>query len=114
MEEDVLPRGNQEFDVLTWWGNDFKFPTLRKIARDVLSIPVSTVASESAFSTSGRVVTPHRSKLHPKTVEALMCARSWLLASESESKGGNSNEFASVVDDMDVDGSQSCVAVVED
>ncbi|KAH7867443.1 hypothetical protein Vadar_033479 [Vaccinium darrowii] len=29
-------------------------------------------------------------------------------------RGGNSNEFASVVDDMDVDGSQSCVTVVED
>ncbi|KAH7858429.1 hypothetical protein Vadar_023784 [Vaccinium darrowii] len=28
--------------------------------------------------------------------------------------GGNSNEFTSVVDDVDVDGSQSCVTVVED
>ncbi|KAI8531946.1 hypothetical protein RHMOL_Rhmol11G0175200 [Rhododendron molle] len=112
LEEDVIPRGNQDFDVLAWWKNDMKFPTLRVIARDVLSIPVSTVAPESAFSTSGRVVTPHRSRLHPKTIEALMCARSWLLAHESE--GNNSNEFASVLDDMDVDSSQSCVTMVED
>ena len=25
-----------------------------------------------------RFVSPHRSMLHPKTVEALMCAQSWL------------------------------------
>ncbi|KAF7127274.1 hypothetical protein RHSIM_Rhsim11G0144400 [Rhododendron simsii] len=112
LEEDVIPRGNPDFDVLAWWKNDMKFPTLRVLARDVLSIPVSTVASESAFSTSGRVVTPHRSRLHPKTIEALMCSRSWLLALESE--GDNSNEFASVVDDMDVDSYHSCVSVVED
>ncbi|KAF7132163.1 hypothetical protein RHSIM_Rhsim09G0207300 [Rhododendron simsii] len=112
LEEDVIPRANQDFDVLAWWKNDMKFPTLRVIARDVLSIPVSTVASKSAFSTSGRVVTPHRSRLRPKTKEALMCARSWLLAHESE--GNNSNEFASVLDDMDVDSSQSCVTMVED
>ncbi|KAF7150143.1 hypothetical protein RHSIM_Rhsim02G0120200 [Rhododendron simsii] len=110
LEEDVIPRGNQDFDVLAWWKNDMKFLTLRVIARDV--IPVFTVASESAFSTSERVVTPHRSRLHPKTIEALMCARSWLLAHESE--GNNSNEFASVLDDMDVNSSQSCVTVAED
>ncbi|KAJ4722279.1 Peroxidase [Melia azedarach] len=48
------------------------------IARDILAIPVSTVASESAFSTAGRVVSPHRNRLHPNTVEALMCSQSWL------------------------------------
>jgi len=48
------------------------------MARDLLAIPVSTVASESAFSTSGRLISPHRSRLHPTTLEALMCARTWL------------------------------------
>ena len=65
---------------MSWWKtNGFKYPTLQKIARDILAIPISTVASESAFSTSGRLVSPHRSRLHPKTLEALMCAQSWLL-----------------------------------
>ncbi|RVW94116.1 Zinc finger BED domain-containing protein RICESLEEPER 2 [Vitis vinifera] len=39
---------------------------------------ISTVASESAFSTGGRMVSKHRSRLHPNTLEALMCAQSWL------------------------------------
>ena len=48
-----------------------------KIARDVLAIPVTTVASESVFSTSGRIISPHRSRLAPSMVEALMCMQAW-------------------------------------
>ncbi|RVW83998.1 hypothetical protein CK203_047316 [Vitis vinifera] len=48
------------------------------IVRDIYAIPVSTVASESTFSTCGRMVSKHRSRLHPDTLEALMCAQSWL------------------------------------
>ncbi|KAG8369152.1 hypothetical protein BUALT_Bualt15G0121600 [Buddleja alternifolia] len=78
LEESVLPR-TSEFDVLSWWKtNGVKYPNLQKMAKDILAIPVSTVASESAFSTSGRLVSPHRNRLHPSTLEALMCARRWL------------------------------------
>lgn len=45
---------------------------------NTLQSTVSTVASESAFSASGRLISPHRSRLHPDTIEALMCAQSWL------------------------------------
>ncbi|GMY21390.1 zinc finger BED domain-containing protein RICESLEEPER 2-like [Fagus crenata] len=34
---------------------DSFYPTLQRLARDILAIPVTTVASESAFSTSGRL-----------------------------------------------------------
>ena len=49
------------------------------IARDILAIPVSTVASESAFSTGDRVISPHRSSLHVMVVEALMCLQHWMI-----------------------------------
>ena len=55
------------------------------IVHDIYAIPVSTVASDSAFSMGGRVVSKHRSKLHPDSLEALMCAQSWLW----KEKGGN-------------------------
>ncbi|WJZ82843.1 hypothetical protein VitviT2T_002568 [Vitis vinifera] len=75
LEEFILPR-NSNFDVLSWWKtNGLKYPTLQMIVRDIYVIPVSTVASESAFSTSGRVVSKHRSRLHPDTLETLIVAR---------------------------------------
>ncbi|KAL4651936.1 hypothetical protein ACB092_01G196900, partial [Castanea dentata] len=62
----------------------FDYPTLERIARDILAIPMTIVASGSAFSTSGRLLSPHRSRLHHDTLEALMCGQSWLW---SELKG---------------------------
>ncbi|KAJ9557176.1 hypothetical protein OSB04_011790 [Centaurea solstitialis] len=56
---------NIELDILSWWKtNGFKYPTLQKIARDILAIPISTVASESAFSTSGRLKLVRKSLRH--------------------------------------------------
>ena len=81
------------FDILDFWKKDFKYPTLRMIARDILAIPVSTVASESAFSMGGWVVGPHRSRLHAKTVEALMCLQNWMIGGMK----GNMYFFASFI-----------------
>ena len=44
-------------------------------------VPVSTVASESTFSTSGRVLDLFQSSLTPKMVEALICGQNWLRSS---------------------------------
>ncbi|CAN0903612.1 Putative AC transposase, partial [Linum grandiflorum] len=55
-----------------------KYPTLHDIARDLHAIPITSVASGAAFSLGGRLLDPHRSRLDPSTVEALMCARSWI------------------------------------
>uniref|UniRef100_A0A803MQT2 Transposase n=1 Tax=Chenopodium quinoa TaxID=63459 RepID=A0A803MQT2_CHEQI len=57
----------EELDALTWWGIDgHRYPVLKCIARDILVVPLSTVASESAFSTGGRTLDPFRSSLTPK------------------------------------------------
>lgn len=71
-----------EFDILSWWkSNQARYPVLSRLARDVLAIQVSTVASESAFSSSGRIVNKFRSRLEPEAVEALVCTKDWYIAS---------------------------------
>ena len=78
IDEGVLKR-NEDFYILALWkSNGLKYPTLQRIAKDNLVIPIITVASKSAFSTSGRLLSPYRSRLHPKTIETMMCAQNWL------------------------------------
>ncbi|KAA0063701.1 transposase [Cucumis melo var. makuwa] len=101
LEANVRTEG--DFDILLWWKmNSDRFEVLGHMARDILAIPVSTVVSESAFSTGGRVVDSSRCLLAPKTVdefafsigrrvvdssrcsltsktvEALICTQNWL------------------------------------
>ena len=53
MEEPRMDR-NAKLDILSCWkGNQFRYPKLAAMVRDVLSIPISTVASESTFSVRG-------------------------------------------------------------
>ncbi|KAL4388481.1 hypothetical protein GQ457_09G023180 [Hibiscus cannabinus] len=103
LDDDVIPR-TPNFDILNWWKTiGPQFPILQAIARDIYAIPVSTVASESSFSTGGRLVNPQRNRLHPSTVEALACCQSWLIAEEESI----SNETSSNHEDDEIDASSN-------
>ena len=53
--------------VLEWWKiHGPRYPMVARMARDVLAVPASTVASESAFSTGGRTLDSFRTSLTPK------------------------------------------------
>ena len=70
---------NDKLSVLLWWKvNGSKYLILQKIARVILVIPVSTVASESAFRTEGCIIDEYRSSLTPTMIEALICIENWL------------------------------------
>ncbi|CAN0827362.1 Putative AC transposase, partial [Linum grandiflorum] len=65
--------------VFDWWRlNIEKYPLLPEVLRDLLVVHVTFVASKSAFSSGGRLLDPHRSRLHFAIVEALMSTRSWI------------------------------------
>ncbi|KAI9110294.1 hypothetical protein K1719_018736 [Acacia pycnantha] len=77
LEDPLLPSPD-EFDILSWWRlNRLKYPTLSKMASDILSIPVSTLSADSVFDTKQRNMNCYRSSLGSKTLEALICAKDW-------------------------------------
>ncbi|XP_076885190.1 zinc finger BED domain-containing protein RICESLEEPER 2-like [Bidens hawaiensis] len=68
-----------EYDVLKWWmQHSSKFPVLSQMAKDIFGIPITTVASESAFSAGGRILNDYRSSLSKDMVELLVCGSDWL------------------------------------
>ncbi|KAL2532832.1 BED zinc finger [Abeliophyllum distichum] len=68
----------KNFDILKWWRQHQRsYPILSKMARDLLTPPVSTVASEAAFIISGRVLSDIRSRLKADILESLLCLKDW-------------------------------------
>lgn len=102
LEDDYVPLDTKNFNVLDWWKvAGTRYPTLRLVARDIYAIPISTVASESAFSTSGRVRSEHRSRLTPDLLEALMCSQDWIRNRYKDDNNGQESSFWSVLEDIE-------------
>ncbi|KAL0387370.1 UNVERIFIED_CONTAM: Zinc finger BED domain-containing protein RICESLEEPER 2 [Sesamum radiatum] len=69
----------KEFDVLEWWRvNSVKYKVLSFMARDILAIPITTVASEATFSAGSRVIDKYCASLTSETVQVLLCGGDWL------------------------------------
>ena len=82
---------------------------LSRLARDILTIPVSTVSSESAFSTAERIIEDRRTSLTPEMVEVLTCLKDWEHADkrmqytvEDQEILQHFNEMT-IIDDDDID-----------
>ncbi|XP_059446001.1 zinc finger BED domain-containing protein RICESLEEPER 2-like [Corylus avellana] len=82
LEEGIyIPEKGLEFSALDWWKtNTLKYRILSKVAKDILSIPITTVTSESTFSAGERVIDPHRASLSTETVQVLLCGADWVRA----------------------------------
>ena len=78
LDEDENP-----VDVLDYWKkNANAYPTIAMIARDLLAVPVSTVPSESCFSSANRILTDKRTKLGTTRFEQLVCLKDWIDAED--------------------------------
>ena len=84
----ALPQ-DENVDPLLWWrAHSGEFPTLSLIARDYLAIQATSVACEQAFSVAGNTISKPRNRLHPETVRASLCTKSWIDNKIGEQIGG--------------------------
>ncbi|KAL3344779.1 hypothetical protein AABB24_023960 [Solanum stoloniferum] len=99
-EANVDRKTNPNLDVLGFWkDNKLRYPELSLMGRDVLSVPITTVASESAFSTGGRVIGKFQSSILPANAEAKLCTRDWICGQEDlDGFKSDSDEDEIVVD----------------
>jgi hypothetical protein len=80
LDSDNVTAYEDEFDLLLWWrDHKLTYPVLSIMARDIMSVPVSTVSSESCFSLTGRIIEERRRRLLPEHVEMLACIKDWEL-----------------------------------
>ncbi|CAB4263761.1 unnamed protein product [Prunus armeniaca] len=97
-----------KLNVLDFWKvNQFRYPELSILARDLLYIPISTVASESAFSVGGRVLDQYRSALKPENVEALVCTRDWIFGEDNCTLAPNLEELTEDISKMEINATDS-------
>jgi ribosomal protein L4 len=62
------------------------------MARDIMSVLVSTCSSESCFSLSGRIIEEWCRRLLPETVEMLTCLKDWELGEKREQHSASDNK----------------------
>ncbi len=70
-------------DVLASWVKMSKdleclFPTITKLAREVLAMPAMSAECERIVSQAKQTITDDRSRLGAGTIEALQCPKKWL------------------------------------
>ena len=76
---DECKKNDETFEILLFWKDPKRiYPILTMMAWDVHAMPISTIASESAFSTGSYVLDSFSTSLTPRIVEAPICAQDWL------------------------------------
>ncbi|PIA61774.1 hypothetical protein AQUCO_00200042v1 [Aquilegia coerulea] len=90
----------ETFDVLGWWkAQQIRYPVLSVMARDLLTIPVSSVPLHSAFTSCGRTLKDNRKIWPPNVVEASACLKDWIDA-ESRNQDAKLDEIEDLVEDV--------------
>lgn len=76
-----VPYDETSFDLLAWWKEcESRLHLLFAMIRDLLTVSMSTVASEQAFSAGGQLINNKRIYYWKKRVETYMCLRDWFQA----------------------------------
>jgi len=76
LDSDTVSQLDDDFDLMqSWHEHKLTYHVLSILAKDIFIVSVSTIFSESTFSTTGRIIEERRRRLNPETVEALTCIK---------------------------------------
>ncbi|KAK4483326.1 hypothetical protein RD792_010512 [Penstemon davidsonii] len=76
--EEPVEAWSQELNLLEWWRDASpKYPVLSKMARDILSIPLSVVSWSDSYETEEHKLDSYLSSSGETLLNAFMCVRSW-------------------------------------
>ncbi|KAF3661878.1 putative glucan endo-1,3-beta-glucosidase A-like [Capsicum annuum] len=71
----------RRINTLDWWrSNETQYSVLSRLARDILNVPMSTVASESTFSQGRQQLGDNRHSLRSNAMNVLVCLIDWIRA----------------------------------
>ncbi|XP_066358138.1 zinc finger BED domain-containing protein RICESLEEPER 2-like [Miscanthus floridulus] len=109
LDSDCVTAYEDDFDILLWWrDHKLTYPILSILARDIMSVPVSPVSSESCFSLSGRILEERRRRLLPENVEMLTCIKDWELGARREQHEAEDPELEEAFKNLYLDEEGSC------
>ena len=76
LDSDTITQFDDSFNILSWWQqHKLTYPVLSVLAKDILTVPASTISSESTFSLAGRVIEERRRRLTSDMVQVLSCIK---------------------------------------
>ncbi|KAK2438690.1 zinc finger BED domain-containing protein RICESLEEPER [Trifolium repens] len=96
----------EDMDVLQWWkNNNDRFPELSRLACDLLSVPITTVASNSEYCTGSHFFNKYKDRMLPMEVETRICTRSWLynFVSNDREDDDDDDDFEEMMKEFDGD-----------
>ena len=110
LDSDNVTAYEDDFDILLWWrDHKLTFPILSIMARDIMSVPVSTVSSESCFSLTGRIIEERRRRLLPENVEMLALIKDWELGETRQQHAVDNPELEEAFENLYLDEEGSTV-----
>jgi hypothetical protein len=101
LDSDPVSEYDDDFNILSWWRDHRRaYPVLSIIAKDVMSMYVSTISSESTFSLVDRVIEERCRILRSDIVEMTSCLKDWELVAARQQHEVENEELLSAFEDL--------------